>query len=598
MTLLSIVILAAVAAVSCGSGATEAQIPLSVGRSFTESVELEHIRLTAVLDGGRLKTFDSLAREKLKWVHGARAMRSVDPVLMYFDMMFVPQLHAGANEIFIKKKPVRQQIVQMVRAALPPAERQGVVSEAELARIVETGMVSTLFLDHPAVRAALEMLERDLISASKQVDDINAARALSDPRNLAAMWAAVPPPGGDPLDPWFSISSVASAGAPADAAHAGVAGGIPGIDPGRATRIADAWSRLGEGWRFQDAAVVNGALQVLVDELPQVEPALYPSPQRLDWEHWYYRNNKLTATWIVYFLAIPFLLISMVYGFRWSRIAGLALFAFAFLVHTLSIGLRWYLAGRIPNANMFEAITAAAWFGVLVAIVLEVILRRWPLKNLPAIAASAGAMTALMVGHFLPITLNNDISPVMPVLDRTIWLYIHTNIVIASYALIFFASVTGLMYLGLWCVRQYAPSSALGMSFAGPDGVAGLSGGGAASLILGRGVKPGEDPNRGLAKVLDGTTMIFLELAFISLWFGTILGAAWADVSWGRPWGWDPKEVFALNTWIVFLVLVHVRLKVKDKGFWTAILAVIGCLVMLFNWIVVNFVIVGLHSYA
>jgi len=98
--------------------------------------------------------------------------------------------------------------------------------------------------------------------------------------------------------------------------------------------------------------------------------------------------------------------------------------------------------------------------------------------------------------------------------------------------------------------------------------------------------------------VLDGATMLLLELSFITLWTGIIMGAIWADHSWGRPWGWDPKEVFALNTWIIFLILVHVRLKVRDKALWTAVLAVIGCSVMLFNWIVVNFFITGLHSYA
>ena len=81
-------------------------------------------------------------------------------------------------------------------------------------------------------------------------------------------------------------------------------------------------------------------------------------------------------------------------------------------------------------------------------------------------------------------------------------------------------------------------------------------------------------------------------------WAGIGMGAIWADHSWGRPWGWDPKEVFALNTFIVFVVLIHVRMSSKDKGLWTALLAVIGCGVMLFNWIVINFVISGLHSYA
>jgi ABC-type transport system involved in cytochrome c biogenesis permease subunit len=99
-------------------------------------------------------------------------------------------------------------------------------------------------------------------------------------------------------------------------------------------------------------------------------------------------------------------------------------------------------------------------------------------------------------------------------------------------------------------------------------------------------------------EVLDGVTMVLMEVSFVLLWAGIVMGAIWADHSWGRPWGWDPKEVFALNTFLVFLVLVHVRLKAKDKGMWTAWLAIIGAAVMLFNWIVINFVITGLHSYA
>jgi ABC-type transport system involved in cytochrome c biogenesis permease subunit len=101
-----------------------------------------------------------------------------------------------------------------------------------------------------------------------------------------------------------------------------------------------------------------------------------------------------------------------------------------------------------------------------------------------------------------------------------------------------------------------------------------------------------------LPAILDGATMVLMELFFVMLWTGIVMGAVWADHSWGRPWGWDPKEVFALNTWIIFLILVHVRLRVREKALWTAVLVVIGTSVMLFNWIVVNFFITGLHSYA
>ena len=120
--------------------------------------------------------------------------------------------------------------------------------------------------------------------------------------------------------------------------------------------------------------------------------------------------------------------------------------------------------------------------------------------------------------------------------------------------------------------------------------------------IVGGGVggTPGASTLRGvkLGEVLDGVTMLLMKLSFVLLWTGIAMGAIWADHSWGRPWGWDPKEVFALNTFVVFAILVHVRYRSKDKGLWTAILAVVGAAVMLFNWIVINFIITGLHSYA
>jgi ABC-type transport system involved in cytochrome c biogenesis permease subunit len=96
----------------------------------------------------------------------------------------------------------------------------------------------------------------------------------------------------------------------------------------------------------------------------------------------------------------------------------------------------------------------------------------------------------------------------------------------------------------------------------------------------------------------DWAQLILLNLVFILLFVGTILGAMWADYSWGRPWGWDPKEVFALNTWIIYAILIHIRFVVKQRGLWTAWLSVAGCVMMAFNWIVVNMYIVGLHSYA
>ena len=152
----------------------------------------------------------------------------------------------------------------------------------------------------------------------------------------------------------------------------------------------------------------------------------------------------------------------------------------------------------------------------------------------------------------------------------------------------------------LWVARYLL--FRLARTVGGHDGGKGEYGrvGGAASLIMTApdGSSYLAPARTSLGQVLDGTTMVLMELSFVLLWAGLVMGAIWADHSWGRPWGWDPKEVFALNTFIVFAVLVHVRIKTSDKALWTALIALVGAGVMLFNWIFINFFIVGLHSYA
>ncbi len=599
-------------------GCHKAPMPLSVGPEFAAAVDLSQIRLAAVQDDGRVKTLDSLAREKLSYVNTSGEVRATDPVLLYLDLMLAPERYYTRNIIRIKKPFFRAKLVQSIKGAVPAEQRQGLIAPAELDRIQDDGLVSPAFLDHPAVSSALAVLERDLMRTSKEVNALSAARAYSDGRTLEALLRMVPVPGAKSVDPWLTLAEAAVGDAPhhARANRMGAMNAMnapPDEDDGRAAAmaphlnpalrgvIATSWDALAQAWKTQDARSASTALNQLAGTLATVSPGLYPSLARRAWEHWYYAWDKLTFAWLIYFFALPFLLMATVYNFRWARVTGLALFGLGLGVHTFSIALRWWLAGRIPNANMFEAVTASAWFGGAVALALELFLRRWPVKNMPALAASSYAMLALMTGKFLPVLLpgafSSDISTVMPVLDRTVWLYIHTNMVIASYALIFFGAVTATMYLALRGAVRVAPGGTLQRVWLGSSGEGAVKGG-AATIIMGRGMQQGSAPETGLARSLDGATMIFLELAFITLWVGTILGAVWAYFSWGRPWGWDPKEVFALNTWIVFLILVHVRLKVKDKAFWTAVLAVIGCAVMLYNWIAVNFVIVGLHSYA
>jgi cytochrome c-type biogenesis protein CcsB len=323
----------------------------------------------------------------------------------------------------------------------------------------------------------------------------------------------------------------------------------------------------------------------------------------------------------------------------------------AWLVHAGGIALRWWLITTsvgnffesIPIKNMFESVLMSAFFGVSLALILE-------LRRSRGLFGAAGSFVGCLslVGIFaVPFVLGRDIGgplgPAQGVL-MSYWLYIHVVMVTASYAMI----SMGFLLSAWWLIRYYldrhlladeAPGALSGdhEGFFAMDDIGSAGPGGAAmaptlfqtvarmlfiprrqldrlaaesakpighELARGESASAKEDialrrtEARGFLATLDAANLVILQLAFWTLGTGVICGAIWADQSWGRPWGWDPKETFALVTWIVYLIVVHARVATRDKAWWTATLSVLGFFVMLFNWIGVNFYLVGLHSYA
>ncbi|MCL2640578.1 MAG: cytochrome c biogenesis protein CcsA, partial [Phycisphaerales bacterium] len=235
------------------------------------------------------------------------------------------------------------------------------------------------------------------------------------------------------------------------------------------------------------------------------------------------------------------------------------LFSVAVILHLASMGSRMWLAGRWPTQNQFESVLGAALLGCMIGWGLEM----WKKNGLFGMALSFVGFLAMTACMTAPYMFGNDlggaISKTAGIL-QTYWLYIHVNVIIAAYALIGASFALGVVYL---VVKSF---------------------------------------NRQVVKSLtdiDQANMVLLQMAFWFLGIGIVTGAIWADYSWGRPWGWDPKETFALVTWIIYLVIVHVRLVLpKRKAETTAWLSIAGFAVMMFNWIGVNYFMAGLHSYA
>jgi cytochrome c-type biogenesis protein CcsB len=524
--------------------------------AFAREVDLKPLGRVAVYDEGRLKSFDSHASATMQFVSGPHQIDGNPHGFSYLDLMLRPNAYVHEAVIYVKNKPMRGEIAGVLGESMTGEQAWA---------FTKSGMISEELLLDPRVQDLLDRKRRDLIRTAKAVQQIETGMFVKQPRVLERGLALVPPTGADATQrPWMTIE-----------------------ESGQQTRtpeLAAAWGAFTQAWRDQDADSANGAAVRLASMLPQVNPELYPDQERLGWESWYFQANNMTWVWLVYLLSVVFLVMSLAYRWSGARWIGLGVFLMAFGLHTFALLLRWYVTGRWPNSNMFEAVTTSAWFGGCAAVIMEILVRRTPMRTLFALGSAVASMVALMCAHFMPIHLNANVSNMMPVL-HDVWLYIHTNVIIFSYCLITMAAVSA----GIYLIHRLG---------GGPADHVRVGGAGALILTRPTGEKYLAETGASVGQVLDGATMIMMELAFIMLWAGLVMGAIWADHSWGRPWGWDPKEVFALNTFIILALLVHTRLKVKDKGLWTALLALAGFGVMMFNWIIINFFIVGLHSYA
>ena len=608
---------------------------------FAQQVDLAPLRSITVQHDQTLKTLDTFSRQVLYTITGRSTLDGQDPVYTVLDMAYRPQEYVHRNLIKIKNVPLREDLATL--DGLDPAEKK---------HLVHDGLISLAFWIRPDVQHLLEKQQATAIFKAQAIGQTALAASTLDALLGGGMTgffppvaAVAPPAGADINAAWHQPSDLAGnlpqVGMAAQVRGAKVTPPIAGYDPAEMGKLDAALFKLANGWQKRDATSVNAAIATLGDLLPAVNVQLYPSSLKRSAEVIYNRLGKLTIPGAaVYFAAFVLFLMAGRSGFGGLRLWGLRLMVVALLIHTAGIGIRWWLVEKntgdwfhaIPIKNQFESVLFSAWFGALLAFILE--LRRG--RGMFGAAGSFVGWLSLIALFASPYVfgreIGGDISQAQGVL-MSYWLYIHVTLVTASYALI----GMGFCLSAWWLVRYYAGGGETrGFSLLNPrqlnaDAVRDepdfYAGGGGAALaqpglmaVLARvfflnqkaGVQPvamvPRGATHGLARHATGTTeflarldqcnLVVLQLAFWVLGLGIICGAVWADMSWGRPWGWDPKETFALVTWIVYLIVVHVRVVTPHKAWWTAVLSVVGFGVMLFNWIGVNFFLVGLHSYA
>lgn len=249
-------------------------------------------------------------------------------------------------------------------------------------------------------------------------------------------------------------------------------------------------------------------------------------------------------------------------------VAATLLLAAAWILHTVFLVERALLYNAqyqgfvLPATNMFEAISYFAWLVSLLYLIFETGFLKTRVFGVFALIIPAAAMA--YTGKFM------DPSPreLMPSL-KSYWLVFHITAMFISYAAFALAFSFALMY-----------------------------------VLRANGIKSLEkiDPKYNL-RFLDDTTYKLVLFGFPVLTLGVFLGAVWADSAWGRYWGWDPKETWALITWFVYLAYLHLRLQWNWVGYRSALLNIIGFVAVLITFQGVNlldsvFKLNSIHAYA
>jgi len=293
---------------------------------------------------------------------------------------------------------------------------------------------------------------------------------------------------------------------------------------------------------------LQAAGQQFLLQLRAVNPTMYPPTWTIELELWYHRLRPFRWAWWLYAASALCLL-----GIRWGRRVGVAAFGLGMLWHAAGILTRVVLSGHPPVTNFFETMLWLPLVAVLVASVLEAIYRTRYLLF------SAALVAALTLALSEQVPLDPHLVPVVAVLRSNKWLTIHVLTIVGSYGALALAMVLAHVYGAVYLRR------------------------GRAALAL---------------SALEQYLYRVMQVGVVLLAAGIMLGAVWANASWGRYWGWDPKETWALITLLWFLAILHGRIAGWLQGVGQAVATIGGFVLLLMTYYGVSFYLVGLHSYA
>ena len=249
---------------------------------------------------------------------------------------------------------------------------------------------------------------------------------------------------------------------------------------------------------------------------------------------------------------------------------------------------RWIIAGYFPLSNLYESLLFLTWTLLTIFLYVEA-------KTKSRLIGALLIPLTLLINGFANLTLSPEMqksSPLVPALQSN-WLMMHVSMMLLSYATLILGSLLSILFL---IISRYedldfkvVDNSSLPLYNVMVDYYE--------ATVISSSNEIAEIGKLKLLQSLDNWSYRIIGLGFPFLTIGIISGGVWANEAWGSYWSWDPKETWALITWLVFATYLHARITKGWEGRKTAILGSLGFFVIWICYLGVNFLGKGLHSY-
>ena len=485
---------------------------------------------------GRMKPMDTIAHDVVAKITGKSTLFGLEPAQIFLGMILQPEIYQNMPMIKIGHKKIALDL--------------GLPKETKYAKFTDFfnkkdqkyklfNQVSAASRKRPLEKS---QYDKELIKVDERVN-------VSYMAYQGTLMRIFPKP-NDANHKWYAPLDAMKHFPPKEAQHVKMA-------------ISAYFMMVGEALKSGDWKNADLALRGIEQYQKQYGANVLPGKKHIEMEIWYNKLGLFSKLVPVYLLLGLLLLvfafihvIKPTFPMKWIMRVAWSILIFAFILHIAGMGIRWYIAGHAPWSNAYESIIFIAASTVLAGIVLA--------RKSPFALAGTAILTGVTMGVAHMNFINPEITNLVPVL-KSYWLMIHVATIISGDGFLGLGSILSLLVLILFIVR-------------GKEGSANID----------RSIKE-----------LTNLAEMGLIIGLMLLTVGNFLGGVWANESWGRYWGWDPKETWAAVTILIYATVLHLRFVPKlNDTFIFNVASTWAYSTVLMTYFGVNYYLSGLHSYA